>query len=1076
MSARSVFVAAAIAALATPLLAGYRTASWMALYHSESLSSTQTNASRLVESNPVWYQFSSDGTIVKMTGAEDPTWRAAMTGTEVLPTVQNLVNGGFDRNLAVEVLSTAENRERHAESIFQVVMAQAYDGIDIDYERLPHSSRDEFVLFLNVLAGKLHSNGKKLSVAVYGKTSDSTTRDGAGGHDYAGIGQAADYVKLMVYPYSYSGVLPGPICPLDWLDNVLTYAKSAIAPSKIVVGLPWYGKDWVGTTAQSILYDDYVALINTYNPTITRDGNGEATFTYNDHTVYFPDAYAYNKKVDLIVQSHPEVGGVTSWATGTEDPPVWERVEALKNGGGTTVTIPNPPSGLAAISASWSTANLTWVDNATDESGFKIERCAGSASSCDGSPANYAEIAQVATNVTSFEDIGLSASSTYAYRVRAFNSGGNSSYSNSSDVTTAATEPLPEPSGSTLIPAGAIWRYLDNGSNQGTAWRAVSFSDGGWPSGGAQLGYGDGDETTLISYGPDSSNKYVTIYFRYAFSLSDPASYTELTLSTIRDDGAVVYLNGTEVWRSNMPSGTIDYKTYASVGAVDDESTFYSVPVDPGLLVSGANVVAVEIHQYNASSSDISFDLKLTGTFTAVAAPSGLTAGAISSSQIALSWTDNSSNETGFSIDRCPGSGCTSFVAIATVGTNVTSYGDAGLAAGTTYTYRVRATDGGNNSSYSNSAAATTQPPPPPLAPSNLTSNAASSSQIDLAWTDGSSDETGFVIERCPGSGCTDFAQVAQISANLTAFSDTGLSSSSTYSYRVAAFNSGGNSAYSNSAAATTLAAPPPSGPRTFVASGGIWNYLDNGSDQGTAWTAIWFDESSWRSGAAQLGYGDYDETTLVSYGPDSGNKYVTTYFRASFDVADPSIYRSLKLRLLRDDGAVVYLNGQEALRSNMPTGPIGYRTYAATTTSDESTFLEFVLGADLLVAGKNVVAVEVHQADGSSSDLSFDLELIGSDALPAPSNLTASAVSTSQINLTWTDNAAGESGFQIERCGGSSSCTSFSVIATVGSNATSYSDSGIQKSTYYRYRVATLNGDSVSPYSNIATAKTPKR
>ncbi|MGH9658630.1 MAG: hypothetical protein ACRD96_08800, partial [Bryobacteraceae bacterium] len=104
-----------------------------------------------------------------------------------------------------------------------------------------------------------------------------------------------------------------------------------------------------------------------------------------------------------------------------------------------------------------------------------------------------------------------------------------------------------------LVDKGSLWKYFDQGTNQGTAWRALAFNDGAWPSGPAQLGYGDGDEATLISYGPNASNKYVTTYFRRTFGVGDPGLYQSLTLNLLRDDGAVVYLNGTEVFRSNMP-------------------------------------------------------------------------------------------------------------------------------------------------------------------------------------------------------------------------------------------------------------------------------------------------------------------------------------------------------------------------------------------------------------------------------------------------------------------------------------------------------------------------------------------
>src|SRR5439155_8331651 len=128
-----------------------------------------------------------------------------------------------------------------------------------------------------------------------------------------------------------------------------------------------------------------------------------------------------------------------------------------------------------------------------------------------------------------------------------------------------------------------------------------------------------------------------------------------------------------------------------------------------------------------------------------------------------------------------------------------------GLSTVTTYSYRARAYNSGGDSAYSNTATATTLQSPP-TAPSNLTATAVSLSQIDLTWADNSSTEDGFKIERCQGAGCTNFAQIAQVGLGVATYSDLGLSPATIYSYRVRAYNSGGDSAYSNTASATTLA------------------------------------------------------------------------------------------------------------------------------------------------------------------------------------------------------------------------------------------------------------------------------
>jgi len=177
------------------------------------------------------------------------------------------------------------------------------------------------------------------------------------------------------------------------------------------------------------------------------------------------------------------------------------------------------------------------------------------------------------------------------------------------EVTLTVTRPSTE---QTLVPAGAVWRYLDDGSDQGTAWRALGFNDGGWRSGQAQLGYGDGDEATVVGYGPASNTKYITTYFRRSLTVAGAASVTALTLKILRDDGPVVYLNGTEVMRDNLPEGEIGFQTRAgtAIGGAD-ESAFLERAVDPGLLREGLNVLAVEMHQVSPTSSDLSFDLQL---------------------------------------------------------------------------------------------------------------------------------------------------------------------------------------------------------------------------------------------------------------------------------------------------------------------------------------------------------------------------------------------------------------------------------------------------------------------------------
>ena len=180
------------------------------------------------------------------------------------------------------------------------------------------------------------------------------------------------------------------------------------------------------------------------------------------------------------------------------------------------------------------------------------------------------------------------------------------------------------------------------------------------------------------------------------------------------------------------------------------------------------------------------------------AAPTGLGASAASQTQINLSWTDASDNESGFRIERDSGGG---FAEIATVGAGVTAYPDTGLTANTPHSYRVRATNAGGDSDYSNTANATTLPNAP-AAPTNLTVTATSSTQCELGWADNSANETGFEVERKVGDGA--FAHAVTASAGTTGGPDTGLQPATLYTYRVRALNTGGPSAWSNEASAIT--------------------------------------------------------------------------------------------------------------------------------------------------------------------------------------------------------------------------------------------------------------------------------
>ncbi len=180
-------------------------------------------------------------------------------------------------------------------------------------------------------------------------------------------------------------------------------------------------------------------------------------------------------------------------------------------------------------------------------------------------------------------------------------------------------------------------------------------------------------------------------------------------------------------------------------------------------------------------------------------APTNLTANAVSSSQIQLNWVDNSGDESGFKIERSTDN--VSFTQIATVAANITSFANSGLTPSTQYFYRVCATNAVGDSLYSNTANATTQGTNL-NAPTALSATAVAKNRINLAWTDNSTNETGFKIERSVDG--VAFTQIATVAANAKTYSSTGLKANKQYWYRVRAYSGTLNSAYSNVATATT--------------------------------------------------------------------------------------------------------------------------------------------------------------------------------------------------------------------------------------------------------------------------------
>jgi chitodextrinase len=266
---------------------------------------------------------------------------------------------------------------------------------------------------------------------------------------------------------------------------------------------------------------------------------------------------------------------------------------------GPDTTPPTIPQNLRALNRGGTTASLAW-DAAADINGVT-----GYIVSRNG-------IDLPAVTQTTFTDSLLGPGVAYTYTVRALDGALNSSAPSTSLAVTThlASE--------TVFAAGSAWKYTDDGLERGSLWKELAYDDTTWKSGAGQLGYGDGDETTVMfNGGTVPAQRFLSHYLRRSFTVSDAARVNGVTLSVLRDDGIVVYVNGVEAFRDNMPTGAISSTTFA-VNAIFDaaESTYTDFTIPPALLREGTNVIAVSVHnESRQGAGDLSFDARLTSRY-----------------------------------------------------------------------------------------------------------------------------------------------------------------------------------------------------------------------------------------------------------------------------------------------------------------------------------------------------------------------------------------------------------------------------------------------------------------------------
>jgi len=740
----------------------------------------------------------------------------------------------------------------------------------------------------------------------------------------------------------------------------------------------------------------------------------------------------------------------------------------------TTPPIPAAPSNLTATATSSSTINLGWTDNASNEIGQRIERSVGS-------NANYAFLTNVGVGITAFTDTGLIDGTQYYYRIKAFNAGGFSTYSNEQSAITTLNSP-------TSLTATAV-----SSSEIDLTWANTSASESGYRI--EQSPVDDLHFTEIATVGPN-----VAAYSATGLSQGTKYYYRVRAYNAIATSAYSSEKNATTLWNIPIPpSGlTITSTTSSTVSLAwtdnsGDESGFKIqrkqgvTGVYADIKTTNANVTTYtdndtalldgtqyyyRVYAYN-SAGNSPYSNEVNG-ITLLAKPTAFTATAVSSSEIDLTWTDNSLTESGYRIEQSPVDDL-HFTEIAVTGPNVTAYSATGLNEGIKYYYRVRAYNAIATSAYCSEQNATTLWNIP-AAPSALRITSITSGSVALAWTDNANNESGFKVQRKQGATGT-YTQIATPGANVTTYTSSGLLDGTQYYYKVSAYNSAGDSPFSNEVNGITTLKSPTALTATAVSSSQI----------NLTWTDNSLSESGYRIEQSpvddlhfiEIAVTGANATSYNATGLSEGTKY---YYRVrAYNVIATSAYSSEKnattlsntpaapsgLTITSVTSGSVSLawtdnsNNETGFKIQRKQGATGTYTTIKTTAANVTTYTD---NDSALLDGTQYYYKVC--ATNSAGDSAYSNEVNGTTPLINPSSLTATVVSSSRVNLSWTDNSRAETAYLIERKATSSG--NYSQIGSVGMNVQSYSDTyNFASGTTYYYRVRATNGTIYSGYSN---------
>lgn len=292
-----------------------------------SYESMVANAGRLTAIAPWAWSVDASGNVLPAT---DPTvlgrtlQAAGARGLETYAMVHNYLGDTFDGRAVHTLLSNPAARQKAIEQIAAQARRYGLTGVNLDFENVPPDDREALSSFVKELARRLHRDGRKLTISVPAKTSDSPSNSHSGAFDYAALGRYADSVWLMTYDEHYRTGPPGPVASIEWVEQVVRHAVSQIPSRKVLLGLPAYGYEWVnGGEGRGLTHAQAVARLSRYGAILRWHPVYKVPyFTAQGRQVWFENRYSTGYKLQLV--GRYDLGGVTIWRLGQEDPGIWE--------------------------------------------------------------------------------------------------------------------------------------------------------------------------------------------------------------------------------------------------------------------------------------------------------------------------------------------------------------------------------------------------------------------------------------------------------------------------------------------------------------------------------------------------------------------------------------------------------------------------------------------------------------------------------------------------------------------------------------------------------------------------------